>query len=68
MYAKIALLLLVAASAAACAKNEQLACREFPTEYSVKGPGCALDLAEGEAPQPNDTPDDKPNDPDPIPQ
>jgi hypothetical protein len=48
MYAKIALLVLVAASAAACAQNDQLACREFPTEYGVKGPGCALDIAESE--------------------
>ena len=72
MYAKIAMLLLVAASAAACAKNEQLACREFPTEYGVKGPGCALDIAEseGEVPQdkPHDVPHDEPKDPDPIPQ
>ena len=74
MYAKIAMLLLVAVTAAACAQNNQLACREFPTEYSVKGPGCALTIAEGqgEAPKPNDrpdprdtpkdTPDDTPND------
>jgi hypothetical protein len=69
MYAKIAMLLLVAASAAACARNDQLACREFPTENSVKGPGCALIVAESEGqtpqdrPVPRDEPEDRPDDP-----
>jgi hypothetical protein len=48
MYAKIAMLLLVAASAAACAQNDQLACREIQTPNMIKGPGCALDIAESE--------------------
>lgn len=48
MYAKIAMLLLVAASAAACAQNDQLACREIPTENGIKGPGCGLMVAESE--------------------
>ena len=48
MYAKIAMLLLVAVSAAACAQNDQLACREFQSANTVKGPGCALDIAESE--------------------
>lgn len=72
MYAKIAMLLLVAASAAACAQNDQLSCREVPTEIGVKGPGCGLIVAdaEGQVPpdrprprdEPNDTPNDNPND------
>jgi hypothetical protein len=70
MYARIAMLLLVAASAAACAQNDQLACREVQTVNGIKGPGCALDIAqsEGEAPKPHDVPQDKPNEPDPVPQ
>jgi hypothetical protein len=56
MYAKIAMLLLVAASAAACAQNDQLACREFQSPTGIKGPGCALDIAESEGKSEPDRP------------
>lgn len=69
MYAKIAMLLIVAAGAAACAQNDQLACREVQTSYGIKGPGCALDVAQSEGQDvPHDQPNDEPKPRDPIPQ
>lgn len=66
MYAKITLLLIVAATAAACAQNDQLACREVQSPYGVKGPGCALDVAESDGanrydPPTREIPQDRPS-------